>query len=96
MEHQSPDDSTSVCNMVTEYLHLTVEIFSLSRKMAFKVSMPIGNVSAHLIVVREKYDETSTVFMPANTACVWQPVGQEGIFDFQSIFFKDYIPTSLQ
>lgn len=65
--------------MAAENLHLTVETSSLAKRMAFKMSMTIGNASAHLRVRREMCDEIIAVFMPAHTAYVLQPVGPEGI-----------------
>ena len=65
--------------MVAESLHLTVETSSLAKRMAFKMSVTIGDASAHLRVRREMCDEIIAVFMPAHTAYVLQPVGPEGI-----------------
>lgn len=82
--------------MVAENLHLTVETSSLAKRMVFKVSMTIGNASAHLRVHREMSNEIIAVFMPAHTAYVLQPVGPEVIFTSNPYFLNTFRPNKLK
>lgn len=83
------DGSTSVYSMAYSLLKPTVETNCSEKKTPFKTLLLADNVPSHLPshprAVRELYNEINTVFTPANTAPVLQPVDQGVILTFSLI-----------
>ena len=89
MEQQSPDDGTSIYNMVSWIFSANWWDLLLRKKYSFQIILLTDNDPAHPGALMERDNEMNVVFMAADTTSILQPTDQSEIPTFKSYYLRN-------